>query len=311
MGSVPPHQPWSQLLWVELTTVVLALMAPATSAGMDYPLSLAQGARALEVTNDGAVSTGTLAHLSRGIQEARLDAVNAGAEAQVEKLRVGGTWPKRDNDTVPTSAMSQFGWYFVADVSELPQVSLFSTSIFVGNGGNVLTKTCTDVYAPCAVPLLAAADIQNLTSLGELNMTAVMSIETIFQSDVKTLLPDWRQRWETYWQLVRPHAKHILAWYPMDEPPHTWPPTGAYKNMTKQIRATAPGIPIAATVSPSIIRGLEFGAYDLPPEVDWVGFDSYNCWQWDSYLGSNASEFGCWDNRSVRLSVSLSLCLPV
>lgn len=80
-------------------------------------------------------------------------------------------------------------------------------------------------------------------------------METIFQADVKSLLPDWQQRWQTYWSIIKPHAGSILAFYPMDEPP-------------------APDIPIAATVSPSIIRGLEFGAYDLPPEVTWVGFDS-------------------------------------
>eukprot|EP01052_Picozoa_sp_SAG31_P039192 SAG31_NODE_5386_length_2572_cov_1.695916_1_plen_712_part_10 len=197
----------------------------------------------------------------------------------------------------PLADVKQFGWYFVNDTSELPHVSTFSTSIFVGNGGNALTASCTDAYAPCAVPLLAAADIRNLTTLAERNMTAILNgIQTIFQSDVATLLPDWRQRWATYWNLVRPHAKAILAFYPMDEPPHTWPPTGAYKNMTKLIKATAPDIPIAATLSPSIIRGLEYGAYDLPPEVDWVGFDSYNCWQWDTFLGDNASQFGCFDN---------------
>ena len=68
---------------------------------------------------------------------------------------------------------------------------------------------------------MAAADIQNLTSLAKLNMTAIMTVETIFQSGVKTLLPDWQQRWQTYWGLVAPHAAQILAFYPMDEPPQT------------------------------------------------------------------------------------------
>ena len=43
----------------------------------------------------------------------------------------------------------------------------------------------------------------------------------------------------------------------------------------------------------------ERGPYELPPEIDWVGFDQYNCWDKASWLGASEQEFACWDNRTV------------
>lgn len=42
-----------------------------------------------------------------------------------------------------------------------------------------------------------------------------------------TIAADGPSRWRRYWSIVRPHAGSILALYPLDEPPHCWPPTGA------------------------------------------------------------------------------------
>ena len=70
----------------------------------------------------------------------------------------------------------------------------------------------------------------------------------------------------------------ILAFYPIDEPLPSLIASGAYGTLVKAIKASAPHIPIAAVVTPSDVRGIEFGAYALPPEVDWVGGDQYGCW---------------------------------
>lgn len=45
--------------------------------------------------------------------------------------------------------------------------------------------------------------------------------------------------------------------------------------IVKAIKRSAPHIPIAAVVTSSAVKGIEFGAYSLPPEVDWIGYD--NC----------------------------------
>lgn len=87
-----------------------------------------------------------------------------------------------------SAAPTDFGFYFVFDVSELDTLATFSTSIFIGNGGNVLGPTswdggkwvpigpCKSCYLPCAVPLLAAADAKNLSSLAARNMTGIVSV---------------------------------------------------------------------------------------------------------------------------------------
>ena len=54
-----------------------------------------------------------------------------------------------------------------------------------------------------------------------------------------------------------------------------------YDTCVKLIRSTAPTdptgrkIPIAAVVTPSSVLGIEAGTFDLPKEVDWLGFDNY------------------------------------
>ena len=84
---------------------------------------------------------------------------------------------------------------------------------------------------------------------------------------------------------MRPMAGSILALYPLDEPPHCWPPTGAYAAMVKTIKAVTPELPIVAVLNPSFALGLGSNAYSLPPEVDWVGFDEYGCWNQSAATG--------------------------
>ena len=45
-----------------------------------------------------------------------------------------------------------------------------------------------------------------------------------------------------------------------------------------------------------ILKGIEYSAYDLPAEVDWIGYDEYGCW-----AETECEEYGecCWENRTI------------
>ena len=44
------------------------------------------------------------------------------------------------------------------------------------------------------------------------------------------------------------------------------------------------------------MKGIEYNAYDLPVEVDWIGYDEYGCW-----AEAECKDFGecCWENRTI------------
>ena len=228
-----------------------------------------------------------------------------------------------------TQALRHYGYYFGPNLNELDRVSDHSNVALVEPGGEVLLKTlshpagapaignCTDIYDMCAIPHMAAEAVANLTDLAKVNMKAVLLVQTVFMADVKQLLPIHQQRWDLFWSLVSPHAANILTIYPEDEPPQTWPPTGSYAEMVAYIKQSTPAVPpLTAVLSGGRVKGIECsmnvsacappwpymkerGPYELPPEIDWIGFDQYNCWDKASWLGASEQEFACWDNRTV------------
>ena len=148
---------------------------------------------------------------------------------------------------------------------------------------------------------MAHNDILAIEQLRARNMTAILgtpgNVLTLAQ---RSLQPDYEQRWAEYWRLVKPHSSAVLAFYPFDEP--TVAELEDYDTCVKLIRSTAPTdptgrkIPIAAVVTPSSVLGIEAGTFDLPKEVDWVGFDNYECW-----AEAECAQLGkcCWKNRTM------------
>jgi hypothetical protein len=71
----------------------------------------------------------------------------------------------------------------------------------------------------------------------------------------------------------------------------------------KYIKQSTPAVPpLTAVLSGGRVKGIECamnasacegpwpymkerGPYELPPEVDWIGFDDYNCWDGTSWRG--------------------------
>ena len=173
----------------------------------------------------------------------------------------GYYWSRSSND-------GHFGPGYVWP--ELAAFANHSTTAIVMNGGPNASA-------------MAHNDILAIQQLRARNMSAILgtpgNVLTVAQ---RSLQPDYEQRWAEYWRLVHPHSESILAFYPFDEP--TVAELDHYETCVKLIRATAATdpsgrpIPIAAVVTPSSVQGIEAGVFDLPKEVDWVGYDNYGCW---------------------------------
>jgi hypothetical protein len=105
------------------------------------------GMNAVQLTAHVADKGGTIAVVLRNAGMETVDIPSGLLHVVIWKFAISPM--KHDDDvpfskTPPSGAMKQFGYYFVNDVSELDEVSKFSTTIFVGNGGNVLGPTSWD-----------------------------------------------------------------------------------------------------------------------------------------------------------------------
>jgi hypothetical protein len=141
------------------------------------------------------------------------------------------------------------------------------------------------------------ASAATLASLARANLTGVLCPGGVFLDphNSTALLDGWEARWDTYWRAIKPHARAILAWYPVDEPSPGLIASGAYGTLVRAIKKTTPTVPIAAVITASAVKGIEFGAYDLPAEVDWIGFDNYGCWAEAECAHGDC----CWENRTI------------
>jgi hypothetical protein len=190
------------------------------------------------------------------------------------------------------NSMVDFGYYWGRSSNDAhfgptvwPELAAFaphSTTTIVMNGG-------------ANASAIARADILAIKELMARNMTAILgspgNVLTVAQGAMQ---PDYRARWTDYWALVKPYASGILAFYPFDEP--TAAEMVNYTICVQLIKKAVPTIPIAAVVTPSSAKGIEYGAFSLPPEVDWIGFDNYGCW-----AEAECEQLGkcCWENRTM------------
>eukprot|EP01052_Picozoa_sp_SAG31_P017156 SAG31_NODE_1161_length_9593_cov_3.825629_7_plen_609_part_00 len=167
---------------------------------------------------------------------------------------------------------------------ELPTLAGHSTTAIVMNGGANATA-------------MARADIVAIKQLRAMNMTAILgtpgNVLTVGQQHMQ---PQFEARWAEYWSLVQPYAGSIRAFYPYDEPTQAEIGSGNYTACCKLLKTSAPSVPILAIMTPSEVLGLEAGVFELPAEVDIIGFDNYCCW-----AEKECEELGkcCWKNRTM------------
>lgn len=189
----------------------------------------------------------------------------------------------------PAGHVKDFGYYYsMSPHDHLDAVAGHCTTAFVYSGG-------ADVSA------VAMSDIAQIQRLRARNMTAILfSIGNVVGSQAK-LKTNYSDEWKLYWSLVEPHKDAILAFYPFDEPTQEQVSSGRYGRVTKLIKASAPDIPIAATLTPSFVHDISTGAQDLPPEVDWVSYDNYGCWGEEECAAGHC----CWQKIPVTRSLGI------
>jgi len=193
-----------------------------------------------------------------------------------EMLLLLCVWPGHSN------TLQHFGYYY--GMTPFDQLSMFanhSNTAFIGDGGPDSNRT--------------AETVSQLKELRRLNMTGVLPTMGAFMQNATALRDDWQENWNRYWEALSPYTDAIQAFYPADEPHDPLISSGVYGTMVRAIRKSAPAIPIAAVVTPSSVKGIEFGEYSLPPEVNWIGFDHYGCWAADECAHGHC----CWENRTV------------
>ena len=109
-----------------------------------------------------------------------------------------------------------------------------------------------------------------------------------------------RQEWAQYWSIVKPHASHIRAFYPFDEPQASVITNGAFGMICKALKGASPMTPILTVLDPAAVEAIELGTWpELPPEVDWIGFDNYGCWNESWSVDADGFGHGCWHNRTM------------
>jgi hypothetical protein len=207
--------------------------------------------------------------------------VHMGTSAKQRRIM---TMPLKTDDDGPVAefrvanTLSDFGYYYALQ----PNATLPSV---------VAAHSTTTFADPHSFP-------KGVVRLRAANISVVISCSGLFldPSNHTALVQGWQQNWDTYWASIAPYTTSILAFYPIDEPSPGLISTGAYGTIVRAIKHSAPHIPIAAVVTPSAVRGIEFGAFSLPPEVDWIGGDDYGCWGQEQ---CQQHGYCCWLNRTM------------
>eukprot|EP01052_Picozoa_sp_SAG31_P003859 SAG31_NODE_153_length_22196_cov_24.963570_4_plen_380_part_00 len=191
----------------------------------------------------------------------------------------------------PSSTLRDYGYYYgmggavspaTHHMDNLPRFADHSTCAFLTDAGSASD--------------LAGTHVAQLTELAEHNMTGVLPITGVFWHNATSLHANWSRNWEDYWATIVPHASSISAFYPLDEPSPEAIASGLYGQTVRAIKRSASSIPIAAVITQSAVKGIEYNEYDLPKEVDMIGFDAYGCW-----AEHECEQHGrcCWQNRTV------------
>ncbi len=137
---------------------------------------------------------------------------------------------------------------------------------------------------------LANKDIQNLNTLNSYGIKGIVDVSGVFfDLQNNTLRSDWEARWNSYWSIMYPHLSKIAAFYPMDEPDGNLPSMTDYAKTTHIIKINLDSVdyPIAILliVTPSGVIRIRDGTLAIPPEVSWLGFDEYGCWDSGCFQG--------------------------
>ena len=160
-------------------------------------------------------------------------------------------------------------------------------------GSQINTIFVGHTWGPYAANMtaLGEADSVDLASAARANLDVILEPTIVCWTPVGAhwaLRPDWEARWATYWGIVSksPGRRSLVALYPVDEP------NGSEQLgvVTPRLHVDTAGVPIIAVLSQAGVLAMDAGTYELPHEIDWLGFDAYGCWD-SCYQGHSVPDY--------------------
>lgn len=106
-------------------------------------------------------------------------------------------------------------------------------------------------------------------------MKAVVELSHVFVlGRTGTLLPDWYDRWQTFVEANRSRLTpdFVAAFLVMDEPLLRGMTVSEVETLVSVVKETFPNLPTALVENANLVAQLPD---PLPPELDWIGIDSY------------------------------------
>ena len=287
-----PIQVWAGPLSGNRTAVVLSNASPnASTITAEWEmLGLASGTRVSVRDAIWHTDNGTSTGPSLSAMVGSHDVVVLVLTSLPEQLKTDDTTASTGETTSRT--LRDYGYYYgmgsaISPVTHrmdnLEQFASHSTCAFLTDTRGSLSS-------------LAEAHVAQLTELAARNMSGVLPITGVFWRNATALHANWSYNWAAYWSKIAPHAATISAFYPLDEPSPIAISSGLYGLTVAAIRQSAPQLPIAAIITQSAAKGIEYNAYDLPKEVNLIGFDAYGCW---AQRECEQHHLCCWENRTV------------
>ena len=137
------------------------------------------------------------------------------------------------------------------------------------------------LLAIVAVGLPAAADAAGLryfgyfaariTASGGDHLRGSSAAATASTRRPVSFYPDYAARWGRLADAVRSRIGKVGAFYLMDEPQYRGATPAELERAARTIKATFPGVPVMMVEAGPQVSG----SLQIPPSVDWVGFDWY------------------------------------
>lgn len=173
-------------------------------------------------------------------------------------------------DLITNPVPKNFGYYFGAeDPSYLPKISDHSNVVIVQN-------------------------TTELQRAKQYNLKSILILTGVFwhfdeQSKKLELKQNWQEEWSNKWKEIYPlYVGDLVALYPIDEPDISV----SYEELIlvlKKVKETMLSdnisLPLMTTLAPKTPEQIYLNKFVIPEEIDWIGFDEYNCFYGEQCYG--------------------------
>lgn len=173
------------------------------------------------------------------------------------------------------SKIAYFGYYFGMD-------ALNSLA------GTVNIMMISNQWKSSDIEKLIELDRKDMQALQNVGAKGILDVSGVFFNvfDNYSLFPDWESRFNTYWRGIWDQLQNLIAFSPVDEPDMNIHGSFDYIynmichiiNINIDTTIFKDKIKIITTLTASGVIKIKNGELKIPNEVQWLGFDEYNCW---------------------------------